>query len=180
MKRKQIVIAAMVAAVTGLAIEARSQTLIKEVRVTVDLRNVMGVTPEGPTGSGVVDLVYESAEDYIANNKSVIIPSQFTVTSTVYYEIMVRGTGDFFGQTTAGNTLPLNILRLSARRSGVTSFGSEITPTTTDQAIVTGAQAVPTLGQGYDILYNIPRNASFLDAPKQRYSTDIIYSIIAQ
>ncbi|MBZ4189112.1 hypothetical protein [Niabella beijingensis] len=153
---------------------ASAQAQLRSITVNVDLREVTGVSPVAPTGDGVVDFVYQTATDY-NTDKSITVTNQFRVTSTAAYSIVVRGSGDFTGSPS--NTLSLGILRLSAKASGAENFSGEITPTTTNQAIISGATA--TLDQGYDVLYRIPQTATLLNAAKEVYTTNIIYSATA-
>ncbi|HMI01048.1 MAG TPA: hypothetical protein VK541_01125 [Pedobacter sp.] len=177
MKKNLFTIMAIVAVAFGLSNAAKAQTQIKQVTVNVELKDVIGIGPDGPSGSSVVDFLYETANDY-NNDKTVTIPNQFNVTSTKAYNILVKGSGDFIGQTTAATTLPLNILKVSARTAGGSSFGNEVTPTTIDQNVITGAAA--TLSQSFDVLYKIEKNIDLLTKEKQKYSTQLTYSITAQ
>lgn len=165
---------ALTAAAFCMMTAGYAQSELRTITVQVDLRDVTGVSPVTPTGSATVGFVYQTAEDY-NNVKSTDITNQFRVTSTKSYSIVVRGSGDFAGS--GSNTLPLDILRVSARATGGGSFGTEVTPTTTNQAMLTGAAA--TLDQGYDVRYSIPQNPALLTATKEVYTTNIIYSATA-
>jgi len=156
--------------------EAKAQSTLKQVTVNVELKDVTAVGPSGPSGASVVDFVYATASDY-NNDKSVAIPNQFNVTSTKAYDILVRGTGDFIGTTTSSETLPLSILKLSAKKSGAGSYGTTLIPTTADGVLVSNADA--TLDQSFDVQYTIEKDGSLLTAPKQKYTTELIYSVTA-
>ncbi|MCF3110860.1 hypothetical protein LL912_18895 [Niabella sp. CC-SYL272] len=151
-----------------------AQAQLRTVAVNVDLQDVTGVSPVAPAGANVVNFVYQTTTDY-NSEKTVAITDQFRVTSTKAYDIKVHGTADFTAG--GGATLPLSILRLAARTTGAASFPADITPTQTDQTLISGT---PTLDQGFDVQYKIPQNATLLTATKTTYTTNIVYTATAQ
>ncbi|QNK64685.1 hypothetical protein H7F33_09495 [Pedobacter sp. PAMC26386] len=177
MNKKLITVAVLMIAMVLMSRDIKAQTLVRQVKVNVELKDVIGVGPDGPTGSPTVDFVYETVSDY-NGNKSVTVPSQLNVTSTKAYNILIKASGDFIGQTTAAKTIPLTILKVSAKTTGGSTFGPDVIPTIANQIIFTGAPA--TLSQSFDLLYKIDKNAVLLTADKQKYSTDLIYSVSAQ
>ena len=177
MNKNLVAVAAVIVATVMMSSNLKAQTLIRQVKVNVELKEVIGVGPDGPTGTPLVDFVYETVADY-NGNKSVTVPSQINVTSTKAYNVLIKASGDFIGLTTASKTLPLTILKVSAKTSAGATFGPEIIPTLANQTIFTGAPA--TLSQSFDFLYKIDKNAVLLTADKQKYSTDLIYSVSAQ
>ncbi len=120
------------------------------VNVNVTLKDFTGFSAVSPSGSQAVNFTYASASDY-NSAKSVEVTDQLRFTSTRNYNIQVLASGALSNGT---NTIPLSILRISAKLNGGATYGTEITPTTTAQTIVTGALA--TLDQGFDIKYAIP------------------------
>jgi len=175
MKKNLLTIAAVLTALVFANNEAKAQnSVLKTVAVNVELKDVTAVGPEGPSGAANVDFLYATASDY-NNDKSVTIPNQFNVTSTKAYDILLRADKNFEGQTTSSQTLPLDILKVSARTSGTGTFGASKIPTLTNEVFVENAAAA--LNQSFDVLYTIEKNETLLVAPKQKYTTNLIYSV---
>jgi len=151
-----------------------AQAQLKTVAVNVELQDVTGVSPTGAGGAATVGFTYSTAADY-NNDQTKEVTGQFGVTSTKAYDIKVRGTDDF--TASGGATLPLSILRLAARTTGAASFSADITPTETEQTLISGAA---TLDQSFDVQYKIPQNATLLTATKTTYTTSIVYTATAQ
>ncbi|WP_300597745.1 hypothetical protein [Niabella sp.] len=164
----------IVLAAFAVCMISTAQAQLRTVAVNVELKDVTGVSPVAPTGSNEVNFVYETTADY-NSEKTVEIANQFRVTSTKPYDIKVHGTADFTAG--GGSSLPLSILKLAARITGGTSFPADITPTQTDQTLISGTA---TLDQGFDVQYKIPQNAALLTATKTTYTTNIVYTATAQ
>ncbi len=143
------------------------------VNVNVTLKDFTGFSAVSPSGSQAVNFTYASASDY-NSAKSVEVTDQLRFTSTKSYNIQVLASGAF---TDGTNTIPLSILRISAKINGGSTYGTELTPTTTAQTLVTGALA--TLDQGFDIKYAIPADEAktvLFPSSAAKSSAGIIYN----
>lgn len=178
MKKNRVILSALICAVLFGFSQAKAQTKgpeSRDVTVNILLKDIISAGEGIATGEGEVNFVYETAEDY-REKKEKTIADQIRVLSTKDYVINVKAqTTDFIGES---STLPLNILKISASKGTESAFGESITPTTTDQVIVSNGAA--TLDQAYDFKYEIAPSQVLIDAAKEKYSVVLTYTVTAQ
>ncbi|MGJ7031137.1 hypothetical protein [Niabella hirudinis] len=153
---------------------AQAQPQLADVTVKVTLADVTSVSTTAPLGAANVDFTYDDAGDYNTEQVKEIV-DQFRVTSTVSYDVSVKGSNDFLPST--GTSLSLGILRLATRTTGSANYSADMTPTTLPLVLISTSPAA--LDQGFDVQYKIPVNAALIAAAKTEYTTNIVYTVAA-
>lgn len=176
MKKKLFTMIAALAITFGLSNSVHAQTTVRSIAVTVELKDIIGISPTTPAGSSLVEFLYETAAQYNSDQTSTIT-DQFRITATKAYDVFLKGSGPFVGQTTSSNTLDLNILAVSARPGPSGTLQTAVVPTTSDQLLITNSPAA--LDQSFDVSYKIAKNPVLLTSVKQKYATTLTLSVAA-
>ncbi|MBE8722071.1 hypothetical protein [Sphingobacterium pedocola] len=179
MKNNMLILVAVVAALVSTTDLANAQS--RDVTVSVELKDVLsaGGIGDGGTAAGAnaVDFLFDNVNKY-NTTQTQTIADQVRVLSTKSYVVNLKAQTPTFVSTTSSATLPLDILKVSASKTGANAFGDVITPTTLDQLIV--SQSVATLDQGYDFKYEIAPNQTLIEADKEKYNVVLTYTVSAQ
>lgn len=181
--KKSVFMAVAIASVAGLVNVAKAQTAqVASVKVKVELKDVIGVGNNNTVAPGSLEIGFllETANDY-SQDKVLEVPSQFTVTSSKAYDVVVKAnafTGtDANGQTIAA-PISTDVLQVRAKAAGKASYGAAVALSTTDQTLVKDANAG--INQLYDIQYTLTKTSDLLAATKGTYTTNVIYSVTAK
>lgn len=180
MKKQILGLAILLTAGLGYNTASAQSADSRTITVNVELKDVFGAGGGGEGGSGAtgadqLSFVYDNAGKY-NNEQTQTITNQINAVATGAYKITVKANEANF--TSANSTLPLDILRISASKTGEGAFGTAITPTTTAQDIFTGGTATA-FGQGYDVKYDIPVNNTLATGVKEPYKATFVFTVTA-
>jgi len=176
---KKLFISVLVLVFTSIVFLGQVQAQSRNVTVNLFLDDVLSSGGEGDggtaTGANEVNFEFLTEADYRLT-KSQVISDQLRVLSTQNYDITVKALNPNF--ISPVSTLPLSILKLSTSPGGENTYGTAISPTTTEQTIFTNG--VPTLAQSFDIKYEIEPNIALIEAAKELYSVELTFTVVAQ
>lgn len=124
--------------------------------------------------------ILENASDY-SQDKVQLIPNQFSITSTLPYNVNAKASGSFSGTFTdplggpAGPvTFSADLLQLRVRKSG-DAYGAKASLSTSDQTVL--GNIAPAVNQNFDVEYTLTKTNTLLGEKKTKYTTNVIYTV---